>query len=109
MYLDAGEKGENALSTVRGFVLPFLKKRVSETKSGALTTDYKTALQQIVQSVHGEKLEYVTVAESGPDHKKIFEVEAVLTGNVIGRGKGSSRREAEQMAAKEALELFGIN
>ncbi|MBR2453815.1 MAG: ribonuclease III [Clostridia bacterium] len=109
MYLDAGEKGENALQTVRDFVLPFLKKRVSETRSGALTTDYKTALQQIVQSVHGEKLEYITVAENGPDHKKTFEVEAVLTGNIIGRGKGSSRREAEQMAAKEALELFGIN
>ena len=107
MYLDAGECGKNALETVGAFVIPFLENRIEETKSGTVTSDYKTALQQIVQSVAGEKLEYVTVSETGPDHKKVFEVEARLTGNVIGHGTGKSRREAEQAAAKEALALFG--
>jgi ribonuclease-3 len=107
MYLDAGEKGQDALTTVRGFVVPFLSERIKETKSGTVTSDYKTALQQIVQSVAGERLEYITVSEKGPDHRKIFEVEARLTGNVIGKGTGSSRREAEQCAAREALKLFG--
>ena len=107
MYLDAGESGKNALETVCAFVVPFLEKRIEETKSGTVTSDYKTALQQIVQSVAGERLEYVTVSETGPDHKKVFEVEACLTGNVIGHGTGKSRREAEQAAAKEALQLFG--
>ncbi|MBE6641462.1 MAG: ribonuclease III [Ruminococcaceae bacterium] len=107
IYLDAGERGLDPLATVRAFVVPFLGKRISMTKRGTVTSDYKTALQQIVQSVDGERLEYVTVAEKGPDHRKIFEVEARLTGNVIGKGRGSSRREAEQAAAKEALKLFG--
>ena len=107
MYLDATEKGEDALLTVGSFVIPFLEKRIEATKSGTVTSDYKTALQQIVQSVAGERLEYVTVSETGPDHRKVFEVEARLTGNVIGHGTGRSRTEAEQAAAKEALVLFG--
>ncbi len=107
MYLDSAEKGLDPLVTVRAFVIPFLSERIKETKSGTVTSDYKTALQQIVQSVAGERLEYITVSEKGPDHRKIFEVEARLTGNVIGKGSGTSRREAEQCAAKEALKLFG--
>ena len=107
MYLDATEAGRDALATVEGFVVPFLEKRIGETKSGTVTSDYKTALQQIVQSVAGERLEYITVSETGPDHRKVFEVEARLTGNVIGHGTGRSRREAEQAAAREALRLFG--
>ena len=54
-------------------------------------------------------LEYVTVEESGPQHLRVFTVEARLNGNVIGRGEGHSKREAEQLAAKGALELFGID
>jgi len=107
MYLDCGERGENPFARVKGFVLPFLRKRIREIRSGSVTSDYKTALQQIIQSSAGEVLEYVTVSETGPDHKKVFEVVAKLNSNIIGRGKGSSRREAEQKAAKEALELFG--
>ena len=52
-------------------------------------------------------MEYVTVGESGPDHRKVFEVEARLNSNVIGKGSGKTKREAEQNAAKEALKLFG--
>ena len=47
------------------------------------------------------------VSESGPDHDKVFEVEARLNSNVIGRGKAGTKREAEQRAAEEALRLFG--
>ena len=45
--------------------------------------------------------------EEGPDHNKSFVVEVYLNSNVIGKGKGRSKKEAEQMAAKEALELMG--
>jgi ribonuclease-3 len=69
--------------------------------------DYKTALQEIVQKNHGEKLEYVLTGEIGPDHLKEFVVEVHLNSNVIGEGKGGSKKEAEQMAAKEALSLMG--
>ena len=50
---------------------------------------------------------YVLVGEDGPDHDKHFEIEVRLNSNVIGRGSGKSKRESEQMAAREALLLFG--
>jgi dsRNA-specific ribonuclease len=75
---------------------------------GAVSSDYKTLLQQFVQQTEGDFLEYVTVGESGPDHQKTFTVEARLNSNVIGRGQGQSKRRAEQNAARQALELFGV-
>ena len=70
--------------------------------------DYKTTLQQFIQSIGTDKLQYVCVKETGPDHAKIFEVEVRLNSNVIGYGSGKTKREAEQMAAKEALTLFDV-
>ena len=52
-------------------------------------------------------MEYVLTGESGPDHNKLFEVQVMLNSNVIGTGQGRSKKLAEQMAAKEALELMG--
>ena len=69
--------------------------------------DYKTSLQQLVQQAGGEVLEYILVGEEGPDHDKVFSVEARLNSNVVGRGAGKTKREAEQKAAREALILFG--
>ena len=54
-----------------------------------------------------EKLYYTVVSESGPSHKKIYEVDAMLNSNRIGHGSGTSVLKAEQAAAKEALALFG--
>ena len=54
-----------------------------------------------------EHLEYVLVGEHGPDHNKHFVMEVHLNSNVIGRGGGRSKKEAEQQAAREALELMG--
>ena len=103
VYIDSGYDFE----APRAIVLPFIKEEIEAIRSGSSFEDCKTALQHIVQQVNSEKLEYVLVGESGPDHDKIFEVEARLNSNVIGRGKARSKREAEQMAAKEALRLFG--
>jgi len=102
MYIDSG-----SLDTVRKFLLPLVTEEIETIQSSSSFVDYKTALQQIVQQVEGEILEYVLVAESGPDHCKVFDMEARLNSNVIGRGSAHSKREAEQMAAKEALVLFG--
>lgn len=102
IYLDSG------IESVKTFLMPFAVPEIElQLRTGKLK-DYKTALQQIVQQEHGECLRYITVAESGPAHKRVFEVEAHLNSNVIGRGKGYSKREAEQCAAKEALKLFGV-
>ena len=64
-------------------------------------------LQEIIQQNPDEKIEYVLTEQSGPDHDKLFVVDVMLNSNVIGKGKGRSKKKAEQMAAKEALELMG--
>lgn len=69
--------------------------------------DYKTLLQEIIQKNPGERLSYVVTGESGPDHDKSFTVEVHLNSNVIGKGEGKSKKQAEQAAAKEALALMG--
>jgi ribonuclease-3 len=104
IYLDAGDEGKAA---VKKFLLPFIKDEIKRVSDTGLHRDYKTELQQLIQQAEGDFLEYVTVGESGPDHKKTFSVEARLNSNVIGKGVGKTKREAEQNAAKKALELFG--
>ena len=92
---------------MRKFLLPFVSDEIESIRETSSFVDYKTALQQIVQQAEGEILEYVLVGESGPDHLKTFDIEARLNSNVIGHGSAHSKREAEQLAAKEALALFG--
>lgn len=101
IYLDG------SIEDVRRFLLPFAKEEIERTLSSGRTADFKTMLQQIVQQEHGEILEYVAVSETGPAHKRVFTVEARLNSNVIGIGTAGSKREAEQIAARQALELFG--
>ena len=64
-------------------------------------------MQEIIQQNREEKIQYILKDEYGPDHDKHFVVEVHLNSNVIGKGKGRSKKEAEQRAAKEALELMG--
>ena len=68
--------------------------------------DFKTALQEQVQRKRDQVLAYRLTGESGPDHDKRFEVEVTLNGKVVGTGIGSSKKRAEQAAAKTALELL---
>ena len=68
--------------------------------------DYKTALQELIQQKKNQVLTYTLMGESGPDHDKRFEVEVSLNGTVIGSGTGSSKKRAEQNAAKAALKLL---
>lgn len=103
MYIDTDYNSDR----VALFLMPFIVKEIEDIRLGESFVDYKTALQQIIQQAEGEKLCYDVVGEEGPDHNKTFTVEAKLNSNVIGVGKGSSKREAEQNAAKEALKLFG--
>lgn len=102
-YIDSGYDADR----VSKFLMPFVKKEIDFIRKGEAFTDYKTALQQIIQQANGERLVYTVTSESGPDHDKTFTVEAMLNSNVIGVGSGSSKRAAEQAAAREALKLFG--
>lgn len=104
MYLDAGAEGKRVVAR---FLMPLVKEALRALLKVGHGKDFKTALQQFVQQTEGDFLEYAVVGESGPDHMKTFEVEARLNSNIIGRGTGRSKREAEQAAARQALLLFG--
>ncbi|MBE6642287.1 MAG: ribonuclease III [Ruminococcaceae bacterium] len=101
MYIDGG------IEPVKAFLLPFATEEIKQIVARGNTKDYKSMLQQFVQQEHGDILEYKLVNESGPAHDRVFETEAYLNNNVIGKGIGKSKRESEQNAAKEALSLFG--
>lgn len=100
IYLDGG------LEAARRHILRFIPEDIQHRKKPVFN-DFKTILQEIVQKNPEEKVEYILAGEEGPDHNKRFVVEVCLNSNVIGRGKGKSKKEAEQLAAKEALELMG--
>lgn len=101
MYIDGG------IEPVKAFLLPFATEEIKQIVARGNTKDYKSMLQQFVQQEQGDILEYKLVNESGPAHDRVFETEAYLNNNVIGKGIGKSKRESEQNAAKEALSLFG--
>ena len=71
--------------------------------------DYKTMLQQLVEKDGSAILEYVVVSETGPEHNKVFTVEARVNNNSVGIGTSHNKKEAEQNAAKLALSLFGVS
>lgn len=101
IYLDGG------MEPAKKHILRFLSVAV-ESHNTAFK-DYKTTLQEVVQQNPDEILNYVLVGESGPDHDKRFEAEVHLNSNVIGRGIGKSKKQAEQEAAREALKLMGYD
>lgn len=101
IYLDGG------FECARAFVQPYVQSAAAVLMKSGQTEDYKTLLQKFTQQAKGDILEYEVISESGPSHSKRFEVQVKLNNNVIGSGIGTSKREAEQQAAKQALILFG--
>lgn len=100
VYLDGGM--DAAKAHIMNTVLRDIKHCEDDTFK-----DYKTTLQEVIQRNPEESVSYILVNESGPDHNKSFTVEVHLNSNVIGKGTGKSKKQAEQMAAKQALELMG--
>ena len=95
-FLDGG------MDAARRFINTFVLTEVPVKQ--LRNTDYKTALQELVQQKKDQVLSYALVGESGPDHDKQFLVEVKLNGNVVGSGSGSSKKRAEQSAAASAME-----
>ncbi len=100
MYLDGGYE------IARKHALRFVLREIEHPEDDVFK-DYKTVLQEIIQRNPEEAVTYVLVDQTGPDHDKIFTVEVMLNSNAIGKGSGKSKKQAEQMAAKQALELMG--
>ena len=97
VFLDGGIKV--ARSFVLGFIVPAIEKR-------DIDEDYKTMLQELIQKERGNSVRYELIAETGPDHDKVFTAAVILNGKVVGEGSGKSKKEAQQSAAKAALELL---
>ena len=95
VYLDGG------IGSARKIIQRFILDREEEKSA---SRDYKTALQELVQRESGQVLGYQLIGAEGPDHAKIFSVEVDLNGAPIGQGRGRSKKEAEQAAAKAAIE-----
>ncbi len=100
MYLDGGYE------IARNHALRFVLREIEHPEDDVFK-DYKTVLQEIIQRNPEETVSYLLVDQTGPDHNKIFTVEVKLNSNTIGKGSGKSKKQAEQMAAKQALELMG--
>ena len=95
VYLDGGmERARELISRV-------LLSRAPEAEE---RRDYKTTLQEVAQRRSGQVLTYHMVSQSGPDHNKTFLFEVRLNDVPIGQGEGRSKKEAEQAAARDALE-----
>ncbi|MBQ8621819.1 MAG: ribonuclease III [Oscillospiraceae bacterium] len=95
-YLDGG------LEAAKGIIDRFILCDVPVQKLH--NADYKTTFQELVQQKKNQVISYALVGESGPDHDKQFLVEVSLNGQVVGKGSGSSKKRAEQDAARAAME-----
>ena len=100
IYLDGG------MDAAKSFVLPFLENEINNSRQEF--KDYKSLFQIIVQKNPDEVFNYKLVREYGPDHDKHYVVELYLNSNVVGTGVGTSKKSAEQDAARQALELMGV-
>ena len=95
-FLDGG------MEPARKFIERFILCNVPEQR--LRNADYKTALQELVQQKKNQVITYELTGQSGPDHDKHFAVQVLLNGNPIGFGEGTSKKRAEQDAARNALE-----
>ena len=97
LYLDQGFK-------VTKQVLVDMFVTLIKTFNIDALTDYKSKLQEEIQAEHRESVTYELIGESGPAHNKTFRVRVLFDGMELGVGEGSTKKEAEQLAAKSALE-----
>jgi ribonuclease-3 len=100
IYLEVG------LDTVRTITIDLLEKVHPDISLDSLFKDYKTSLQELTQAHYGITPDYQLVAAHGPDHKKEFEIAAFIDGKRYASAVGKSKKQAQQEAAKIALEIL---
>jgi ribonuclease-3 len=99
VYLDGG------LGAVREVLRKVLFEQALEERGERISeSDRKSALQELLQGRGQATAEYRVVGESGPDHQKVFQIEVWIDGECMATGEGSTKKEAEQRAARSALE-----
>jgi ribonuclease-3 len=100
IYLDS------SLENAKAFVLNLLKPSIETIIAGKGHKDFKTDLQELLQSQSQLEITYTIIDEEGPDHDKLFTAQVSHGDKVIGQGQGKSKKEAEQEAARNALSRF---
>ena len=104
LYRDGG------LEAARDFIARFIVPQdIGAAANELFSIDYKSALQEHLQAERISPAEYRVVEESGPEHQKTFTVEALAGDNLIARGRGASKKTAEQEAARLILAKLGRN
>jgi len=98
LYLDQG------FETIEKFLAQHLFPLLPEIQEKQLHKDYKSLLQESLQSIHQEPPTYTVVHEEGPDHHKTFTIAVHINNQAVAQAKGRTKHEAQQLAAKEALE-----
>ncbi|NTW71997.1 MAG: ribonuclease III [Eubacteriaceae bacterium] len=102
IYLDGGFVEANR------FILSMLKSNIEDAVSGKMVFDYKTKLQEVIQKRAENNIRYMVTNETGPEHNKLFYVDLILNGKIIGTGTGYNKKEAEQNAAYDGLLELGV-
>ena len=99
VYLDGG------LPQAEKLIIPWLESHVS----GKLDIDHKSILQETIQKAHKRPPDYELMSETGPEHEKLFTVRVYLGKKTLGLGSGKNKKEAQQAAAKNALDYLGTH
>ena len=102
MYLDSD------FDTVSKYVLSWLEEDIVIALSNKKNYDYKSKLQEEIQKVKGRTIKYEMLDMKGPDHDRTFTIGVYRDDQIIGTGTGRSKKDAEQISAKDALEKMGI-
>lgn len=103
IYLDSG------FEAAKKWLLPLMEERIELVLAGKLYKDYKTTLQEIVQKDGKSSVTYRTIQESGKEHDRRFTVEVLINGEPKNSASGHSKKEAEQAAARAAIEAIRSN
>lgn len=98
IYIDGG------MEQAKSYIYKHMHSLMEDAVKGIIFMDYKTQLQEVVQKDGEKKIVYEVIDEKGPDHNKLFVSRVTIDGQPMGIGEGKSKKEAEQHAARSALE-----
>lgn len=100
LYIDSG------MENTKGWIIDRLKGEISQAVQGKKRIDFKTSLQELTQKGDTGKVTYKVISETGPDHAKEFITAVYVDSKQLAAGRGTSKKEAEQAAAAEAIKLL---